>query len=145
MEGQLLTVTVGDYMFGAPVSAVTEILANPQVTAIPRTPPVIAGVAVVRGQALTVLTIRPALNLPPAPVPMALRWGGHRGTSLIAVDRVDSLWTPNEPLAEDKWQGLVPPAIVELLTAGYRSGSEWLWAWAEDLPDRLQNSVMATA
>lgn len=145
MEGQLLTVTIGDYVFGAPVAAVTEILASPQVTTIPRTPSVIAGVAVVRGQALTVLTLRPYLNLPASSVPMALRWGGHRGTLLIAVDRVDSLWTPNEPMAEDKWQGLVPQTMVGFLAAGYRSGSEWLWAWADDLPDRLQNSVLTTA
>ena len=140
MDGQMLTVKVGPYFFGAPVNAVTEILANPQVTSIPRTPPAVAGVAVVRGQALTVLTLRPALNLPFDEVRMALRWGGHRGTSLIAVDHVDSLWTPVDPLPPESWDSLLPQGVSHLLTGAYRFDSAWLWAWAEDLPDRLQAS-----
>jgi purine-binding chemotaxis protein CheW len=142
MEGQLLTVKIGPYIFGAPVSAVTEILADPGVTPIPRTPPSIAGIAVVRGQALTVLTLRPLLNLPVQSVSMALRWGGHRGTSLIAVDQVESLWTPTAPVAPERWQNLVPASLGAMITGAYRWDSEWLWAWAEDLPDRLQETLL---
>lgn len=143
VEEQLLTVRVGPYFFGAPVSAVTEILAEPHVTPIPRTPAAIAGVAVVRGQPLTVLTLRPALSLPPEPVSMALRWGGHRGTSLIAVDQVESLWTPEAPLARSAWADLLPGEVASWVSQAFRVGSEWLWAWSDDLPDRLQLTMAA--
>ncbi len=145
MEEQLLTVRIGTYLFGAPVSAVTEILADPSVTGIPKTPPLIAGVAVVRGQPLTVLTLRPHLGLESAPVKMALRWGGHRGTSLIAVDQVESLWAPGAPLPDDTWRDLVPPEAVSWITRAFRMGDEWLWAWSEELPDRLQESIASAA
>ena len=67
MTSSVLTARVGPYLFGAPVSAVTEILPRPAVTPIPRTPPVVAGVAVVRGQPLVVFSLRAALGLEPAP------------------------------------------------------------------------------
>ncbi|PSR22782.1 MAG: chemotaxis protein CheW [Sulfobacillus acidophilus] len=142
MESQLLTVKIGPYFFGAPVSAVTEILADPAITPIPKTPSSIAGVAVVRGQALTVLTLHPALNLPQGSVRMALRWGDHRGTSLIAVDHVESLWTPAAPIPPERWQGLVPAALVAMITNAYRWDQEWLWEWSEDLPDRVQATLL---
>jgi purine-binding chemotaxis protein CheW len=145
MDGQLLTVRVGEFLFGAPVAAVTEILADTKVMPIPRTPPTVAGVVVVRGQALTVLTLRPTLGLTRAPVHLALRWGGHRGTSLIAVDAVNGLWNPVDPLPDEQWQGMVPPAMVGLVESGYRWASEWLWAWAEDLPDRLQDAMLGAS
>lgn len=145
MEQQLLTVRIGPFLFGAPVPAVTEILAEPGSTPIPKTPPMIAGVAVVRGQPLTVLTLRPALGLESGPVHMALRWGGHRGTSLVAVDQVESLWTPGAPLPDDTWRDLVPPEAVPWITQGFRQNGQWLWAWADDLPDRIQESAAASA
>ncbi|MCY0863409.1 MAG: chemotaxis protein CheW [Sulfobacillus sp.] len=145
MNEQLLAVRVGPYLFGAPVSSVTEILAKPSVTRIPRTPSVIAGVAVVRGQPLAVLTLRPALDLPPDDVTLALRWGGHRGAALVAVDQVESLWNPANPLPPELWQGLVPTHVAGWIPRAYRTGDEWLWEWAEDLPDRLQDMAVAHA
>lgn len=144
MDQQLLAVRVGPYLFGAPVAAVKEILAKPVVTPIPRTPPMVAGVTVIRGQPLAVLTIRPALQLPEDEVSMVLRWGGDRGAFLIAVDAVESLRTPGKSLPRDTWSTLVPAAIEPWITNAYRDGSEWIWAWAEDLPDRLQDAVLET-
>lgn len=137
MEQQLLTVRVGSYLFGAPVSSVTEILADTGLTPIPRTPAMVAGVSVVRGQPLTVLSLRPLLNLPPVAVNMALRWGGRRSTCLIAVDRVEGLCIPDQPLPPDSWMGLVPEGASHWVQDGFRWGGEWLWAWTPDLPDRL--------
>ncbi len=137
MEEQLLTVRVGSYLFGAPVSSVTEILADTGVTPIPRTPSIVAGVSVVRGQPLMILSIRPLLSLPQAPVTMALRWGGRRSTYLIAVDRVEGLYAPDQPLPPDSWMGLVPEGVTSWVQDGFRWRGEWLWAWTSDLPDRL--------
>jgi purine-binding chemotaxis protein CheW len=141
MTEQLLVVRVGTYLFGAPVSAVTEILAKPALTPIPKTPALIAGVAVVRGQPLAVLSVRPLLELTPADVTMALRWGGARGVTLVAVDHVESLWTPGAALPHEAWSGLVPSQVAPWITAAYRYDAQWLWAWAPDLPDRLQDTL----
>jgi purine-binding chemotaxis protein CheW len=144
MSGQLLIVDIGGYTFGAPVEAVAEILATPTVTPIPQTPAAVAGVAMVRGQALTVLTLRPSFGMSDAPVALALRWGGQRGTALVAIDRVDSLWeAPSDPLPDEAWHHLVPPAIAQLVTCGYRFGSDWLWSLAPDLPERLYQSLLS--
>ncbi|NMP24339.1 chemotaxis protein CheW [Sulfobacillus harzensis] len=142
MESQLLTVKIGPYLWGAPVTHVTEILASPGVTPIPQTPPAIAGVAVIRGQALTVLTLRPMLNLASDAVGMALRWGSQRGSFLVAVDQVEGLWAPTEPMHEERWSGLVSPAVAPLVKAAYRWDSEWLWEWIADMPDRLHAGLL---
>lgn len=134
---ELLIVHVGPYVFGAPVEMVSEILARPAVTRVPRTPPVVAGVAVVRGQPLAVLTCRPLLGLPAEAVPVALRWGEGRGVALVAVDQVEQLWTPAEALAPETWQDVVPPQVRNWIAAGFRHADRWVWAWPPDLPDRL--------
>ncbi|AUW94061.1 MAG: chemotaxis protein CheW [Sulfobacillus thermosulfidooxidans] len=144
MEEQLLTVRVGSYLFGAPVTAVTEILSNLSVTHIPQTPELIAGVAVVRGQPLEVWTLGAPLGLPPKDVGLALRWESSRGVSLVAVDMVESLWTPGPPLSRDLWENLIPQAAAPWVVGAYRMESEWLWAFAPDLPDRLQASVLGS-
>lgn len=142
MEEQLLTVRVGPYLFGAPVTAVTEILSHLSVTHIPQTPDLIAGVAVVRGQPLEVWALWAPLGLEPRQIALALRWESARGVSLVAVDAVESLWSPGQPLARDLWDSLVPPAISPWVESGYRMESEWLWSLAADLPDRLQSSIL---
>ena len=142
MTSALLTARIGPYLFGAPVSAVTEILSHPAVTRIPRTPPLVAGVAVVRGQPLAVFTLRSAVGLDLGPVSMALRWAGPSGVALVAVDQVQSLWQPRDPLPPDAWNGLVPGELIPWIASGHRVGQEWLWAWPEDLPERFQHLLM---
>ncbi|MCL8207541.1 MAG: chemotaxis protein CheW [Actinomycetia bacterium] len=134
---ELLIVHVGPYVFGAPVAMVSEILARPAVTRVPRTPPVVAGVAVVRGQPLAVLTCRPLLGLPVESVPVALRWGEGRGVALVAADQVEQLWTPGDPLPPETWQDVVPAEARPWIAAGYRQADRWIWAWPADLPERL--------
>lgn len=141
MTSPLLTTRVGPYLFGAPVTAVTEILSRPTITRVPRTPSTVAGVAVVRGQPLAVFTLRPAVGLEAASVPIALRWASAGSVALIAVDRVESLWTPGDPLPADVWSALVPTGLAPWIASGYRYEQEWLWAWPEDLPQRLQNTL----
>jgi len=141
MSSPLLTTRVGPYLFGAPVTVVTEILARPTITRIPHTPPAVAGVAVVRGQPLAVFTLRPAVGLDPTTVPIVLRWASPLGVALIAVDQVESLWTPGESLPLDVWTSLVPQSITPWIASGYRYAHEWLWAWPDDLPQRLQSTL----
>ncbi len=142
MSTALLTARVDRYWFGAPVTAVTEILARPAVTRIPRVAESVVGVAVVRGQALAVLSLRPMVGVPPTEVALALRWPTARGVVLVAVDQVESLWVAEHPVPAERWADLVPPAMRSWITGGYRFGEEWLWEWPEDLPDRIQEQML---
>jgi purine-binding chemotaxis protein CheW len=137
MTTPLLTVKVGPHTFGAPTTTVTEILGHTNLTPLPRTPAVVAGVAVVRGQPLAVLSMRPLLHLAPNPAFLSLRWQTETGVVLLAVDEVESLVDPGPELPAEAWTGLVPASLIPLVSAAHRHGDGWLWAWPPDLPDRL--------
>jgi purine-binding chemotaxis protein CheW len=138
MSRELLAVRIGPYLFGAPVLAVAEILQPSQVTRVPKVPPQVAGIAVVRGLPLTVLTLRPALSLPSGRVESVLRWTGDRNTALVHVDEVIGLVAVEDPLPRDSWATLVPPAAAAWVTDAYRWQEEWVWGWPDDLPARLE-------
>ncbi|MCY0878901.1 MAG: chemotaxis protein CheW [Firmicutes bacterium] len=137
MNQELLVVRIGPYFFGAPVLAVAEILQLSDVTRIPRVPPQVAGIAVVRGLPLMVMTLSPALGLPAERMEFVLRWAGDRNTALVHVDEVVGLVQVDHPLPKDSWATLVPPAAANWVVDVYRWHDEWLWAWPEDLPQRL--------
>ena len=137
MTRPLLVVRVGPYDFGAPISAVTEILSRPEVTALPRVPQVVAGMAVVRGQPLAVLSLRPLLGLERSDSPLALRWQWEHGVVLVTVDEVDSLDEVGAALPAEVWAGLIPASVAPWVTAGHRYRHGWLWEWPVDLPELL--------
>lgn len=145
MTSSLLVVRVGPYTFGAPTEAVTEILGQPPLTPLPRTPAVVAGMAVVRGQPLAVLTVRPLIGLERVDAVLVLRWQGPGGVVLVAVDQVETLIVPGVELPSEAWAGLVPVDVMPLIVASYRHGNDWLWAWPPNLPDLLLRSVASTA
>ncbi|MBX5466175.1 MAG: chemotaxis protein CheW [Firmicutes bacterium] len=138
MAESLLVCQIGPYGFGAPIAQVTEILDRPTEVRVPRTPPLVSGVAVVRGQPLALWTLRPLLGLDPTAARFALRWEVGGEVVLVAVDGVDALWEPGPPLAREAWQGLLPPRILPLVSAGWRYGPGWVWAFEPDLPIRLR-------
>ncbi|MGC8489775.1 MAG: chemotaxis protein CheW [Clostridia bacterium] len=146
MSSVFVTVRIGPHHFGAPVECVTEILSDPQRTVIPRTPSLVAGVAVVRGQPLVMFDLRETLGLEAAPVPFALRWEVPGDIVLLAVDRIGSLRTmATDPLPAERWQSVVPDAVAPWVDQAYRLDDEWIWTWPADLPTRLQNLLVHEA
>jgi purine-binding chemotaxis protein CheW len=137
MSQPLLKVRVGPYGFGAPIGAVVEILGQPTVTPLPRMPSVVAGMAVVRGQPLAVLTLRPVIGLEGEAAPLALRWQTAQGAVLVTVDQVDALGEAGPTLPAEAWAGLVPPRVLPWIRACHPAGDGWLWEWPPDLPTLL--------
>ncbi|MCL6562439.1 MAG: chemotaxis protein CheW [Firmicutes bacterium] len=141
MEQSLLVCQVGSHWLGAPIAQVTEILDRPQPVPVPRTPSLVAGLAVVRGQPLALWTLRPLLGLEPTAPRYALRWEFEGEVVLVAVDAVEALWEPTEPLPVDAWQGLVPASFRFLVSTGWRYQDGWLWGLEPDLPSKLALEV----
>lgn len=139
MTHHLLVVRVGSYQWGMPPDAVSEIIARPRVTRVPQTVPVLAGVAVVRGQPLPVL-VPHALwgEVPPDPVRQALRWLTPDGPILVGVDAVDALWpVTTAPLPANAWTGVVPSELQPFIEAVYRRDEAWVWVAPPTWPTAL--------
>lgn len=62
---QLVTFKSDRYWFGIDVMRVQEVLSSVQMTVVPTAPEVIRGLINLRGQIITAIDIRKALNLPP--------------------------------------------------------------------------------
>lgn len=63
---ELLTVMLGDQMFGIPILQVQDVLGNQTVTRVPLAPPEIVGSLNLRGRIVTAIQVRKRLGLPPA-------------------------------------------------------------------------------
>lgn len=144
----LLLCQVGPYRFGAPVAEVTELLAAPRATSLPRVPAVLRGIVVVRGQPLPLLALHPLIGLvPPEAAALAVRWTDPDGNAaLVAVDAVDRLWTPDGPgLGPEAWMEAVPAALAGWGTSGHLVDGHWVLVWPPDLPARILEAATATA
>jgi purine-binding chemotaxis protein CheW len=97
----LVIVRVGVERFAIPLSAVTEVVRNPQCAAIPLAPPVVAGVLQVRGEVVPVVQLSRVVSLPdPAPktalTALLARRGARRAALLVeAVEDIRPA-DPNE-------------------------------------------------
>ncbi|CAB1127891.1 CheW-like domain-containing protein [Candidatus Hydrogenisulfobacillus filiaventi] len=144
----LLLCQIGPYRFGAPVDQVTELLAAPVATPLPRVPAVLRGIVVVRGQPLPLLALHPLVGLDPPERPaLAVRWSDVEGhAALVAVDQVERLWTPEGPgLGPEAWLEAVPPALASWGTSGHLVEDHWVLVWPPDLPARILGAAAPAA
>ena len=84
---------VGDHQFGVPLSDVCEIVRDPKVTKLPRTPPWLRGVTNLRSQILSVTDLRSLLHLAgtrPArgETLVVVHSTKHAASTALVVDRV---------------------------------------------------------
>lgn len=85
-QNELLTVTLGDQLFGIPILQVQDVLKEQKVTRIPLAPPEIAGSLNLRGRVVTAIRVRERLDLPPASA------GTSRNMSIV-VEYEDELYS----------------------------------------------------
>ena len=64
-NSELLTVMLGDQIFGIPILKVQDVLGQQQVTRVPLAPAEVAGSLNLRGRIVTALRVRTRLGLPP--------------------------------------------------------------------------------
>lgn len=118
-EGQrYLTFFLGQEEYAIPLLTVREVLAMPDFTPVPQTPPYFLGVMNLRGRVLSVMDLRLKMNIKPEPSPenaVILCQVGDLVVG-IAVDSVNSVLAPS---AEDLSPAPENPAMK---TAAYVTG-----------------------
>jgi purine-binding chemotaxis protein CheW len=102
---QFVTFHVGDEVFGAPISAVQEIIRVPPVVRVPMGPPSLLGVANLRGTVLPVISLRDVFALSrreydDATRVLVINLGQPLGFVVDAVSRVVSVQTDQIQAAE---------------------------------------------
>jgi purine-binding chemotaxis protein CheW len=93
-SAQLVTVFVGEQMFGLPILRVRDVFVVQELTPVPLAPASIAGLFNLRGRVLTILDMRALLGLPPraaggGAVAIGIEWHGEAFGLL--VDRVSEV------------------------------------------------------
>ena len=61
---EYVTVTIGDQLFGLPISRVQDVFIPDRLTRVPLAPPEVAGVLNLRGRIVTAIDMRRRLGLP---------------------------------------------------------------------------------
>ena len=66
-QGEFVSITVAEQLFGIPVLQVQDVLGPQRITRIPLAPPEVAGSLNLRGRIVTAIDLRTRLRLPPLP------------------------------------------------------------------------------
>jgi purine-binding chemotaxis protein CheW len=64
-QTEYVTVTIGDQLFGLPISRVQDVFAPDRLTRVPLSPPEVAGILNLRGRIVTAIEMRSRLDLEP--------------------------------------------------------------------------------
>src|SRR6187401_1116730 len=60
---EYVTVTIGDHLFGLPISRVQDVFVPARLTQVPLAPPEVAGILNLRGRVVTAIDMRSRLDL----------------------------------------------------------------------------------
>ena len=60
---EYVTVTIGDHLFGLPISRVQDVFVPDRLTRVPLAPPEVAGILNLRGRVVTAIDMRARLDL----------------------------------------------------------------------------------
>jgi purine-binding chemotaxis protein CheW len=108
-EGQYLTFTLNQQLFGMPIHLVREINQLPQITPVPQAPAAVAGVINLREKMIPVMDLRRKFNLPQRDVTRetcVIVVDGRQGQVAVIVDTVASVLLLNQDQIE------APPSLV---------------------------------
>jgi purine-binding chemotaxis protein CheW len=127
-SAQLVTVFVGEQMFGLPILRVRDVFVVHELTPVPLAPPSVAGLFNLRGRVLTILDMRALLGLPPRAasgesVAIGIEWHGEAFGLL--VDRVSEVMSLTEASREPNPANL-DPRWAELSAGVHRLSDQLL-------------------
>jgi purine-binding chemotaxis protein CheW len=108
---QLVTVFVGEQMFGLPILRVRDVFVVHELTPVPLAPASVAGLFNLRGRVLTILDMRALLGLPPRDkagesIAIGIEWHGEAFGLL--VDRVSEVMSLTDATRESNPANLDP-------------------------------------
>jgi purine-binding chemotaxis protein CheW len=110
---EYVTVSIGDQLFGLPISRVQDVFSLDRLTRVPLAPPEVAGVLNLRGRIVTAIDMRVRLGLPPREpghTPMAVGID-HQGEAYgLLIDHVGEVMKlplagrePNPANLDPRW------------------------------------------
>ena len=101
---RFLSFTLGTEDYAVPLLAVREVIAVPEVTPVPFTPPHFLGIMNLRGQVISVIDLRAKLGVKPAAnsETAVIICDLHPITLGVVVDAINSVLTPNDTEISDK-------------------------------------------
>ena len=76
---EFVTVTIGDHLFGLPISRVQDVFVPDRLTRVPLAPPEVAGILNLRGRVVTAIDMRWRLDL-------GVRQDGHPAVMAIGIE-----------------------------------------------------------
>ncbi len=93
-----LCFTLGDEEYAIPLLSVKEVIAVPEITPVPQTPPYFMGIMNLRGQVISILDLRSKLGIKPAPSAETAVIICDLGQMVIGVivDSINSVLAPKE-------------------------------------------------
>jgi purine-binding chemotaxis protein CheW len=109
-EGQYLTFTLNQQLFGIPIHVVREINQLPEITPVPQAPEAVAGVINLRDKMIPVVDLRRKFDLPVQDYSRetcVIVVDGKKGQVAAIVDTVASVL----PLSQDQIEA--PPTLVQ--------------------------------
>ena len=80
---EYVTVTIGDHLFGLPISRVQDVFVPDRLTRVPLAPPEVAGILNLRGRVVTAIDMRSRLDLGSAPAGPAGDGDRHRAQGRV--------------------------------------------------------------
>lgn len=95
VENRFVVAAIGEGLFGIPIERVRDVFRVERITRVPLAPPVVAGIANLRGRIVTVIDMRLRLGLSPQTNmrPMAIGIDSGNESYGLLTDRVDDVVT----------------------------------------------------
>lgn len=141
-ETQHLKFTLGTGSHAVATSGIQEVISTPRITRVPKTPPVIAGIANLRGKIVPVLDARPALGMnPDTRTEYCVIFQDGRDALGLLVERVEEIFAAPSELkpvpdhVEARWRPILAGYFV------YRE--QFVFVWQPDSPHILFGMALA--
>jgi purine-binding chemotaxis protein CheW len=145
MMTEYVTVTIGDHLFGLPISRVQDVFVPERLTRVPLAPPEVAGILNLRGRVVTAIDMRTRLDLGTRPKdqPMMAIGIEYRNESYgLLVDAVGEVMALRDSACEPKPANL-DPRLNKVAAGIYRLDGHLMVVLDVDRLLDIKNGAMA--
>jgi purine-binding chemotaxis protein CheW len=145
MMTEYVTVTIGDHLFGLPISRVQDVFVPERLTRVPLAPPEVAGILNLRGRVVTAIDMRTRLDLGSRPKDrpaMAIGIEFRNESYGLLVDAVGEVMALRDSACEAKPANL-DPRLNKVAAGIYRLDGHLMVVLDVDRVLDIRNGAMA--
>ncbi|HEY8442918.1 MAG TPA: chemotaxis protein CheW [Xanthobacteraceae bacterium] len=142
---EYVTVTIGDHLFGLPISRVQDVFVPERLTRVPLAPPEVAGILNLRGRVVTAIDMRTRLDLGSRPkdrLAMAIGIEFRNESYGLLVDAVGEVMALRDSACEAKPANL-DPRLNKVAAGIYRLEGHLMVVLDVDRLLDIKNGAMA--